>query len=86
MLKFYTTLCLFVSTLVLYGQVKKAPEVKEGDGPFSQLIIRGVMLIDGTGAPPIGPTDIVVKGNRIVSIQTVGYPGVTIDESRRPKL
>ncbi len=44
------------------------------------------MLIDGTGAPPIGPTDIVVKGNRIVNIQTVGYPGVAIDESRRPKL
>jgi hypothetical protein len=73
-------------TLSAQERVKKAPEVKDGDGPYTQLIIRGVMLIDGTGAPPIGPTDIVVKGNRIVSIQTVGYPGVATDESRRPKL
>lgn len=68
------------------AQVKKAPEIKEGDGPYSQLIIRGVMLIDGTGAPPIGPTDIEVRQNRIVNIRTVGYPGVPINPDRRPKL
>jgi len=67
-------------------KVEKAPIVKEGEGPYTQLIIRGVMLIDGTGAPPIGPTDIVVKQNKIVSIQTVGYPGVSINSDRRPKL
>jgi hypothetical protein len=67
-------------------KVEKAPIVKEGEGPYSQLIIRGVMLIDGTGAPPVGPTDIVVKQNKIVSIQTVGYPGVAINSDRRPKL
>ena len=55
-------------------KVAKAPEVKEGDGPFTQLIIRGVMLIDGTGAPPVGPVDIVVKQNRIVNIQSLGLP------------
>ena len=27
----------------------------EGRGPFKTLVIRGVMLIDGTGAPPTGP-------------------------------
>jgi hypothetical protein len=67
-------------------EMKAAPQVKEGDGPYSQLIIRGVMLIDGTGAPPIGPTDIVIKQNRITNIQTVGYPGVAIDQQRRPQL
>lgn len=66
--------------------IKSAPEIKEGNGPYVQLIIRGVMLINGTGAPPIGPTDIVVKQNKIVSIQTVGYPGVTINAEKRPKL
>src|SRR5260221_4059415 len=71
-----------------YAQVtvKKAPEVKEGIGPYSQLIIRGVTLIDGTGAPPGGPVDIVVKQNRIVRIETVGYPGVAIKQERRPRL
>jgi Amidohydrolase family len=68
------------------AQTVKAPEVKEGDGPFSQLIIRGVTLIDGTGAPPIGPVDIVVTQNRITQIRTVGHPGATINPDRRPKL
>lgn len=70
----------------LAAQMLKAPEVKEGDGPFTQLIIRGVTLINGTGAPPMGPVDIVVKQNRIVEIKNVGYPGVPIKDDRRPKL
>jgi len=57
-----------------------------GDGPHAQLIIRGVMLINGNGAPPQGPIDIVVENNIIKKIQVVGYPGVKIDEAKRPKL
>lgn len=75
---------LFISPLI--AQVKKAPEIKEGDGPFDQLIIRGVTLINGNGAPPIGPVDIVVENNRIRQIKTVGYPGVPVDSADRPKL
>lgn len=67
-------------------KVEKAPEVKEGEGPFAQLIIRGVTLIDGTGAPPLGPVDIVVRQNKIVNIQSVGYQGLPINPDRRPKL
>jgi len=66
--------------------IRKAPEEKIGNGPHQQLIIRGVTLIDGTGAPPVGPVDIVVRGNRIAQIRTVGYPGVPINESSRPRL
>jgi imidazolonepropionase-like amidohydrolase len=57
-----------------------------GDGPHAQLIIRGVMLINGDGSPPRGPIDIVVENNIIKNIQVVGYDGVPINESRRPKL
>jgi len=57
-----------------------------GDGPHSQLIIRGVMLINGNGAPPQGPIDIVVENNIIKKIQVVGYPGVAIKEDNRPQL
>ncbi|MBL4606190.1 MAG: amidohydrolase, partial [Flavobacteriaceae bacterium] len=57
-----------------------------GEGPFDQLIIRGVTLINGDGSPPRGPIDIVVENNKIVKIQVVGYPGVKIDDKRRPKL
>lgn len=57
-----------------------------GEGPFNQLIIRGVTLINGDGSPPRGPMDIVVENNKIVNLQIVGYPGVQIDESKRPQL
>lgn len=69
-----------------HSQIKKAPPRTEGEGPWSQLIIRGVTLINGNGAPPTGPVDIVVEKNKIVSIKTVGYPGIEIDPARRPEL
>ena len=70
----------------LAAQILKAPELKEGDGPHTQLIIRGIILINGTGAPPVGPVDIVIEKNRIVQIANVGYPGVPVKNEGRPKL
>lgn len=77
-------ICLFV--IASKAQIKKAPEVKEGEGPWTQLIIRGIILIDGTGAPPVGPVDVVVEKNRIKEISIVGSPGIPINASKRPKL
>jgi len=57
-----------------------------GEGPFSQLIIRGATLINGNGSPPLGPIDLVVEGNKISEIRSVGYPGVEIDPAKRPAL
>ena len=54
-------------------------------GPFEQLIIRNVTLINGNGAPPTGPVDIVVEKNIITKIQTVGYPGIKTNR-KGPKL
>ena len=51
-----------------------------------QLILRGATIINSTGAPPLGPVDIVIEKNIITRIQNVGYPGVPINENRRPKL
>ncbi len=56
----------------------------EGEGPFERLIIRGATVIDGTGAPPRGPMDIVIEGNRIVEVKNLGAPGLPIDPERRP--
>ena len=67
------------------AQIMPSPARAEGEGPYEKLIIRGVTLIDGTGAPPLGPVDILVEKNRITQIQAVGYPGVPINENRRPK-
>lgn len=65
--------------------IPAAPSRAEGEGPFNRLILRGATLIDGTGAPPIGPVDIVIEKNRIVRVATVGNPGLAIDPERRPK-
>jgi hypothetical protein len=56
----------------------------EGDGPFDRLVIRGVTVIDGTGAQPRGPMDVVVEKNRIVEVRSVGEPQLRIDERGRP--
>lgn len=80
------TACFFIGLAVAYGQLADAPVVQEGEGPFSQLIIRGVNLIDGTGAPMKGPVDIVIENNVIKDIRVVGYPGVEINPKRRPQL
>ena len=52
-----------------------APPRQEGDGPYSQLILRNVTVINGTGAPAFGPADIVIEGNRIAQVMSVGSPG-----------
>src|SRR5262249_16933101 len=55
----------------------------EGDGPFDRLVIRGVTVIDGTGAQPRGPIDVVVERNRIVEVRSLGDPLARIDERTR---
>jgi imidazolonepropionase-like amidohydrolase len=64
--------------------ITPAPERAEGEGPFDRLILRGGILVNGTGAPAIGPVDIVIEQNRIVDIKTVGPPGLPIDPEIRP--
>lgn len=66
--------------------IQKAPVRADGEGPWPHLILRGVTVIDGTGAPPYGPADIVIAKNRIVKIQNVANPGMPIDPAKRPKL
>jgi imidazolonepropionase-like amidohydrolase len=57
----------------------------EGEGPYKKLIIRGAIVIDGTGAPPFGPTDIVIEGNRITDVARVGSPLLTFKDDKRPQ-
>ena len=55
-----------------------------GTGPHRRLVLRGATVIDGTGAPPIGPTDVVVENGRIVEMKKVGASLSTIREKARP--
>lgn len=84
--------CVWVLILGLCGSagaqptsIIPAPDRAEGEGPFDRMILRGVTFIAGTGAPPVGPVDIVVEGNRITNIASVGNPGAPIDPDRRPQ-
>ena len=70
--------------LVAVTLTSSAQELAEG--PFNQLIIRSAMLINGNGAPPLGPVDVVVEQDKITEVRVVGYPGVEINEKRRPAL
>jgi hypothetical protein len=89
----FTALLLFAGLLVItektlaQDNVRAAPDraLDEGVGPFSRMVIRGGTLIDGTGAPPIGPVDIVVENNIITEVRVVGSYKQPIDEEGRPE-
>ena len=83
-----TFLILIISNL--FSQADKKSLVpgsnrSDGEGPYKRMVIRGATLINGTGSPPIGPVDIVIQDNRITDVRSVGYPGVPINENKRPR-
>jgi len=49
-----------------------APDRTRGEGPFERLVLRGVTMVNGEGAPPVGPVDILVENDRIAEIRTLG--------------
>ena len=80
---------LLIFSLLLqtaHAQITPAPDRNEGGGPYPQLIIRGVTLINGTGSPAVGPVDIVIENNRIVKIVIVANEGLPIKLENRPLL
>jgi len=82
-----TLLLLAVSLApIAYAEIEAAPDRDRGEGPFEQLILRGGILVNGAGAPPIGPVDIVIENKRIAEIAMVGAPGVPINDADRPAL
>ena len=58
------------------------PARSEGIGPYSRTVLRNVTIVDGTGAPAQGPYDIVLSGDRIAEVRSIGTPGA-IDENSR---
>jgi imidazolonepropionase-like amidohydrolase len=57
----------------------------DGRGPFKTLVLRGAIVIDGSGAPPVGPVDVVISGNRIQSLRSAGTPGLPPRTNRPPE-
>ena len=73
----FTMLALGVASAQEESLKPAPPRGNQGEGPFDRLILRGATLIDGTGAMPRGPVDIVIEKNRIVD--SGGEEGVAID-------
>ncbi len=74
----------FLLPLTACGAEQVAANRDRGEGPYERLILRGGILINGEGAPPVGPVDIVIENDRIKEVKVVGYPNVPILEGRRP--
>jgi hypothetical protein len=83
---YLAVLALLVSAPGLFAAPESAPDRVRGEGPHERLILRGVTVINGEGAPPVGPMDVVIEGDRIASLHNVGYPGVPIAEDGRPEV
>ena len=45
-----------------------------GGGPYDRLVIRGATVVDGTGAPPRSPVDVVIEDDRIVDVRVRSAP------------
>lgn len=81
------SLCAFALAAPLAAQEPipyPVPDRTDGEGPWDRVILRGPIVIDGTGAPPYGPVDIIVEGNIIRSIHNVGTGVTPIHEEDRP--
>ena len=82
------TVCAFFAAGAAILASAFAQDVAErslGEGPYERLVIRGVTIIDGAGAPPVGPVDIVVEEGRITGLVPVGVPGLPIKDDKRPE-
>jgi len=66
------------------ANIEPATTRDRGLGPFARMVLRGATIIDGTGAPPWGPVDIVVEQGTITGIHRVGTPGMAIKDNGRP--
>ena len=62
-----STSLLLLGTQLAFGQQSGV------QGPFNRMVIRGATMIDGTGAPPMGPVDIVIEGDKIVEVKRFTY-------------
>ena len=78
------TLVVAAAGVALSALVQSASAQQLAQGPFQRMVIRNATLINGTGAPPVFPVDIVVEGDRITEVRVVGDDFGRIDPQVRP--
>jgi len=70
--------------LALVAVPLAAQSVQHGERP-ARYVIRNATVIEGTGAPAIGPFDIVVEGNRITEMVPLDPVALKAGSARRPQ-
>jgi len=71
-MKIIMALSFLILSLNSLAAPDPAPERVRGEGPFERLLLRGVIVINGEGAPANGPMDVLIEGNRIVEMRSLG--------------
>jgi hypothetical protein len=79
-------LLTIICSITAFATPESVPDRQRGEGPFERLILRGVIVINGEGAPPNGPADVLIEGNRIAQIRNLGIYKPVPDERRIPVL
>ena len=79
-------LLMFVLSLNAVAAPLSAPDRQRGEGPFERLILRGVIIVNGEGAPPAGPADVLIEGNRISQIRNLGIFEPAPEDARIPAM
>jgi cytosine/adenosine deaminase-related metal-dependent hydrolase len=70
--------------LIAQAAPQELPDRQRGEGPFDRLVLQGVMVVSGEGAPAIGPADVLIEGNRIARISYLGIGQPVPDANRIP--
>ena len=80
------TLLFIIFSLNAFAAPLSIPDRQRGEGPFERLVLRGVIIVNGEGAPPVGPMDVLIEGNRITQIRNLGLYKPVPEADRIPVL
>ena len=71
-MKFLLLILVIFLPFIASAAPESIPDRVRGEGPFERLILRDVIIINGEGAPPVGPMDVLIEENRIAEIRSLG--------------
>lgn len=66
----------------LAGASDRSADPSPGLGPYRRMILRGLTVVDGTGAPPYGPVDLVIEGGVIAAVVARDGAAIRVSDHR----
>ena len=68
--KSFAIISIVLICLLLSQGLRAETRGVENGQRYSRLVIRNVVVVDGKGTPPRGPSDIIIEGNKIQSVRS----------------